>query len=132
MATHWKTACELSNIHLRHTGTESHNSIGYGERFHSPLRRIYEKISLELPTISELVRLALSVKAMNDICGPEGRVPYLLVFGVLHRLPGITSAIPHQSDRMKALHMARKKYEMFVCQRRVQTGLRKQPPPAAN
>ena len=26
MATHWKTACELSSIHLRHTGTESHNS----------------------------------------------------------------------------------------------------------
>jgi hypothetical protein len=132
MATHWKTACELSNIHLRHTGTESHNSLGSGERFHSPLRRIYEKISLEFPTIPEHVRLALSVKAMNDICGPEGLVPSLLVFGVLPRLSGITSALPHQSERMKALQMARKEYEMFVCQRRVQTGLRKQPPPAAN
>jgi hypothetical protein len=75
MATHWKTACELSNIHLRHTGTESNNSLGSGERFHSALRRIYEKISLEFPTIPEQVRLALSVKAMNDICGPKGLVP---------------------------------------------------------
>jgi hypothetical protein len=44
MATNWETACELSKIHLRHTGTEIHNSLGSGERFHSPLRRIYEKI----------------------------------------------------------------------------------------
>jgi hypothetical protein len=53
------------------------------------------------------VRLALSVKAIIDICGPEGLVPSLLVFEVLPRLPGITGALPHQSDRMKALHMAR-------------------------
>jgi hypothetical protein len=32
---------------------------------------------------------------------------------------------------MKALHMVRKEYEMFLCQRRVQAGLRKQPQPAA-
>jgi hypothetical protein len=98
MATHWKTACELSNIHLRHTGTESQNSLGSGERFHSHIRRIYQKISLEFPTISKHVRLALSVKAINDICGPKGLVPSLLVFGVLPRLPGITSALPHQPD----------------------------------
>jgi hypothetical protein len=67
---------------------------------------------------------------MTDICGPEGLVQSLLVFGVLPRLTGISSALPHQSDRMKALHMARKEYELFVCQRRVQTGLRKQPPEA--
>jgi hypothetical protein len=108
MATNWETACELSKIHLRHTGTEIHNSLGSGERFHSPLRRIYEKISLECPTIPEHVRLALSVKAMNDICGPEGLVPSLLVFGVLRHLPRITGALPHQSDRMKAIQMARK------------------------
>jgi hypothetical protein len=42
MATHWNTACDLSTIHLRHTGIEIHNSIGSGERFHSPLRRIFE------------------------------------------------------------------------------------------
>jgi hypothetical protein len=132
VATHWKTACELSNIHLRHTGTESHNSLGFGEHSCSPLRRIYETFSLEFQTIPKHVRLVLSGKAMNGVCGQEGLVPSLIVLSALPRLPGITSALPHQSDRIKTLHIARKEYKMFVCQRRVQAGLQKQPPPASN
>jgi hypothetical protein len=41
MDTHWKTACELSNIHFRETSTEYHKSIGFGERFQSPLRMTF-------------------------------------------------------------------------------------------
>jgi hypothetical protein len=114
------------------TGTENYYSLVSGELFHSPLRRIYKYLSLEFPTIPEHVLLALSVKAMNDICGSERLLPSFLVFVVLPRLPVITSAIPHQWERMKALHIAGEEYESFVCKRRVQTGLRKQPPSAAN
>jgi hypothetical protein len=42
----WKASCAALGIRLRHTGTESHNSLGTGERFHAPLRRIYNKVSL--------------------------------------------------------------------------------------
>jgi hypothetical protein len=114
------------------TGTENYYSLVSGELFHSPLRRIYKYLSLEFPTIPEHVLLALSGKAMNDICGSERLLPSFLVFVVLPRLPVITSAIPHQWERMKALHIAGEEYESFVCKRRVQTGLRKQPPSATN
>jgi hypothetical protein len=35
----WHAACNTAKIQLRHTGTESHNSLGTGERYHGPLRR---------------------------------------------------------------------------------------------
>eukprot|EP00171_Calliarthron_tuberculosum_P003208 IDg3208t1 len=36
---------------LRLTPTESHNSLGSGERYHSPLRRIFLKIRIDFPNI---------------------------------------------------------------------------------
>jgi hypothetical protein len=47
----WKNACELVNVSLRHTGTESHNSLGAGEQIHSRIRTIYNKISAEHPDL---------------------------------------------------------------------------------
>jgi transposase InsO family protein len=38
LSAQWKHACDLGKIHLRHTGTESHNSLGSGEQIHSKLR----------------------------------------------------------------------------------------------
>jgi hypothetical protein len=43
----WHAACNAARIHLRHTGTESHNYLGTRERFHSPLRRIFKKVTTE-------------------------------------------------------------------------------------
>jgi hypothetical protein len=48
--------------------------------------------------IKEL-RLALSVKAVNDCVGPEGLVPSLLVFGVMPRLPDFPLQVPSQIER---------------------------------
>jgi hypothetical protein len=78
----WHIACNSAKIRLRHTGTESQNSFGAGERYHSRLRRVFKKVSDEYPSLSPDLRLSLSVKAMNDCVGPEGLVPSILVFGV--------------------------------------------------
>jgi hypothetical protein len=40
LAAEWCNACILASTSLRHTGTEIHNSLGAGERFCGPLRRI--------------------------------------------------------------------------------------------
>lgn len=43
----WKQNCSDVEITLRHTGTESHNSLGAGERYHALLRRVYNKIGMQ-------------------------------------------------------------------------------------
>jgi hypothetical protein len=49
LSAEWKHACELGKVSLRHTGTESHNSLGAGEQIHSRIRTIYNKISARSP-----------------------------------------------------------------------------------
>jgi hypothetical protein len=84
----WRERCRQASIILRATETESHNSLGDGETYHSMLRRIYSKVSLNHSNLPGELRLALSVKAMNDTAGPNGMVPFLLLFGVVPKFPG--------------------------------------------
>jgi di/tripeptidase len=82
---------------IKEVPVEAHNSVGKVERYHGPLRRAYEILSNELPSLStnKEVILQMAVKAVNDSAGPDGIVPTLLVFGAyprmtkdsLHRLP---------------------------------------------
>jgi hypothetical protein len=81
------TMCAISEIELRRTGTESHSSLGAGERYHSPLRRVFNKIRLENPQVQREYCLAAVVHAINSTAGPEGLIPSLLVFGLIPRLP---------------------------------------------
>jgi Reverse transcriptase (RNA-dependent DNA polymerase) len=128
----WHAACNSAKIRLRHTGTESHNSLGAGERYHSPLRRIFKKVSDEYPSVSTDLRLSLSVNAMNDCVGPEGLVPSLLVFGVMPRLPDFSTQVPSQIERFKCLFQARREYEQWVCKQQIRTALKRRPPPASS
>jgi Reverse transcriptase (RNA-dependent DNA polymerase) len=96
------------------------------------LRRIYNKVSLTHPDMPSQLRLALSVKAMNDTAGPNGLVPLLLLFGVIPRLPGDDSVFPDQTRRLEAIETARQENGRIVVQSRVRISLRKQPPHSAN
>ena len=60
---------------------KAYNSIRKVERYHAPLRRVYEIISSELEDASEELTLQMAVKAVNNSAGPDGLVPMLLVFG---------------------------------------------------
>jgi hypothetical protein len=85
-----KELTDLNGIVLQLSGTESHNSLGVGERYHAPLRRLYHKIISECPRLDPHLALKHAVQAMNDTQGPEGLVPSLLLFGVLPRFPVAT------------------------------------------
>ena len=65
----------LSNVDVKDTGVEAHNSLGLGERYHQPLMQTYRKIMSEHPQSPPERALAAAVKAMNDTLGPEGFVP---------------------------------------------------------
>lgn len=109
-AKNWEDYCKAAGVNLRFTGTESHNSMGQGETYHSMLRRIYNKVSMTYPRLPKELRLAYSVKAMNDTAGPNGLVPSPLLFGVHPRMPDTSMTLPTQQKRFEAMELARKEY----------------------
>lgn len=113
------------------SGVESHNSIGDGERYHDPLRRIYQKIRFSEPGLELELVMRLAVKAMNDTMNPEGLVPSLLVFGVLPRFPPMSSELPRQQEIMRALEVARAEMETISNELRLRTALLSRLPNAA-
>jgi di/tripeptidase len=62
------------DIDIKEIPVEAHNSVGKVERYHGPLRRAYEILSNELPSLStnKEVILQMAVKAVNDSAGPDG------------------------------------------------------------
>ena len=132
LSDEWKFACEINGIELTAVGTESHNSLGAGEAFHSYLRRTYNKVHSDFPRLDDATILSLSVKAINDCAGPRGLCPTLLVFGVLPQLP-VPSKQDHatQTERYRAAALARNEYERIVSAERIRLAARKPPPPAA-
>jgi len=50
------------------------------ERYYSLLRRAYQIIITEIPKINKEIGLQMALKAINDLAGPKGLVPILLVF----------------------------------------------------
>lgn len=71
-----------SNIELDTTGTESHNIVGIGERYHQPLRNTYRKLIDLYPSQDKALLLQCAVKCRNDTLKPAGLVPSVLVFCV--------------------------------------------------
>ena len=103
----WSYNCELAEIELKHTGTESHNSLEAGETYHALLRRVYSKTLKDHPKVSSDMCLALTVKAINSTVGPDGLCLQLLVFGVLPKLPTVCpQEYPMQKERFRALQTA--------------------------
>ena len=47
----WKSNCSMAEIKLFHTGTESHNSLGLCQKYHSTLRTIYQKLRSDRPNL---------------------------------------------------------------------------------
>lgn len=128
----WKKLSSLSGISLIHSGVEANNSLGIGERYHAPLRRIYIKIRIDTPTPPTDTALRISTKALNDIVDPNGLVPSLLVFGTLPRVPCLNSNLQGQRERMKAISTARREMATIVAELRIQEALRSNVPPATD
>lgn len=128
----WVNLARASGITIKPSGVESHNALGAGERYHSYLRRIYNKVRASIPSLSKKVSLALAVKASNDTAGPSGLVPSLLVFGVMPRLPIRPAALPSHVDRMRAAVLARKEMIDIVAKQRLETAANRRVPNAAD
>lgn len=128
----WHLLTNEHGIDLKVSGVEYHNSLGLGERYQSPLRRLYQRVRHDAPDLSPILVLRLATKAMNDTVGPEGFIPSHLVFGSLPRFPAVKSTLSDQANRLRALEYARTEYASIVARLRVQEVLRSRLPPASN
>lgn len=131
-SSEWKSLLQTAGIRDQPSGVESHNEIGVGERYHSYLRRIYNKVIADDPHIDRNLALQLAAKASNDTAGPSGLVPTLLVFDVLPRIPLVPRHLPGHTSRMKALNEACKEMTRISHMARLKTAPRSNVPAAAD
>ncbi len=112
-------------IEIKEVLVEAHNSVGLVERYHAPLRRSYEIIQDELKDehINKEMVLQMAVKAVNDLAGPDGIVPTLLVFGVYPRLTEIDPLSLSVTKRAEAIRTATKEVHCLYAERRVKDAL---------
>ena len=113
----------MAGVKIELSGVESHNSLSAGEKYHDPLRRIYEKILFDNPSMPPDFILSTAVKSMNDKMNCDGLFPSLLVFGVLPRFPSFRTALPNQTERMRALSAARTEMETITSELRLSKAL---------
>jgi hypothetical protein len=85
---------------------EAHWSIGLVERAHASVRRAFDIIEQELPTLSKENCLQMAFKAVNDCSGPGGLVPTLLVFGAFPRMSDEDASAPSIAQRATAIRKA--------------------------
>ena len=93
-------------IEVKQMPVEAHHSIGKVERYHIPLRRAYDILSIEAPQIGREERLQSAVKAVNDTAGPDGLIPTLLVYGAYPRLSKEDKPTPSNTARARAIERA--------------------------
>jgi hypothetical protein len=110
-------------IEVKEVPVKAHNSVGKVERYHAPLRRAYEIISTELDDASEELVLQMAVKAMNDLAGPDGLVPTLLVFGAYPRMTDDSPPSPSITQRAEAIRKASKEVRRLYAARQVNDAL---------
>ena len=99
----WTSRTNAVGTEMETSGVESHNSLGPGERYHEPLRKVFKNIMDEQPDMRNEHALRLAIKACNDTLGPEGLVPSYLVFGCIPRFPSVDSSLTKQKERMQAM-----------------------------
>jgi hypothetical protein len=102
---------------------EAHNSIGMVERYHSPLRRVYQIIVIELPGIDRDAALQMAFKALNDTAGLDGLVPTLLVFGAYPRMTELDAPSPTVTQRANAVKKAMAEIRKLRAERQVADAL---------
>lgn len=127
----FRTLTSKAGLKLQFSGVESHNSIGVGEKYHGALRRVYNKVRDEKPRVDRERALRLSLKACNDTMGPHGLVTMMFFYGVLPAIPVVSSKVPKQRERMKALESARHEMEQIAMESRIIRALSSKVPPAS-
>jgi hypothetical protein len=87
-------------IELQFSPVEAHWSLGSGERVHSLIRNVYNKVHMHAPYLALETKLTSSMFALNVTPPQDSTAASLLVFNTLPRLPnsGLDQAAPLRND----------------------------------
>lgn len=84
-----KEAADSMGIVMKTVPTEAHNQVGKIERSHAILRKVYDMLKSDVPSLRREERLSMAFRAINDApSSSSGISPTMLVFGVHPKLPG--------------------------------------------
>lgn len=87
---------------MQFSGVESHKSIGAGESYHHPLRRIYLKLKEQHSSGDDDLDVRLSTE-IKDTAGPSCLSPSILVYGFPPAVSILKNIIVGIGGRMRAL-----------------------------
>lgn len=105
--------------------------MGQIESLHGPLRRFFRISTERHPSLSDNLRLRLSVKDLNHTVGPKRLLPSPLVFGVIPSLGNTDADLPNQEERFREMHEAGKEAATISAERRIRLALHANVPPPA-
>jgi hypothetical protein len=90
------------------------------------LRQAYKIIYNELRDIetSTEVSLQIAMKAINDLVGPDGIIPILLVFGAYPRITNNSALFPITTKRTKAIRKASNEVRRYYIKQHIKDALR--------
>lgn len=106
-AESFRDLANADGIILQISGAQSHNSIGSGDRYHVPLRRVFRVVITRRKNLDLETLLRYVIKGLSYTMGTNGLVPSLLVFGTLPTFLMENKKLMNQSGRMKAITTAR-------------------------
>ena len=100
---------------------EPHNSSGAGERYNAPLRKMYQKLKFEHPTMNNELGFSIATYGLKNTANPEGLIPSLLVLGTIPKIPlgNLKHLCRNQKERFEAMELARKAMEKMVVEQRL-------------
>ena len=131
ISSEFKDAARQDGIKIREAPIETPGSIGIVERYHTPLRRAYLTIreSFDKTTTNDDC-LLMATFSVNNVIGPEGLCPMLLVYGALPRPARATPALT-QRQRADAIDKAMTEVIKEHAQQKVRFGLKNNGGPRA-
>lgn len=108
------------------------NALGVGERYHSYLRRIFERIVSDALNTDPSLALSILTKVLDDTAGPFGLSPTLLVFFIVPRLPINPKELPKQVKQTKAMKAVQVEMASAIAIDRFKTALVRSIPAVAD
>jgi hypothetical protein len=127
VAKSFLTSAIAENIHVLEAPVENPASMTHVERYHGPLRHVFDRMKQELSEESDKTILQYSIKAINDTVGPEGLTPTLLVYGSLPR-PARNIPAATQVERARAIESVRNAVAHEYAKRKVSYGFKHRGP----
>lgn len=119
-STKSRDLAESKGVKLQFSGTESHNVLGKGERYHTQLRSIFRCVRRSIPTLDQHTALLLTQNAFKDTTGTHGLVPSYLVFCQRPYYPTSNGASkPCQKQRLTAMAKDRTEIQAVIAEQRI-------------